>query len=161
MRHFIYILILFSFSLTSCVTSKQAAQRKSEKEAKELIKYAKQYINVPYSYGGTSPKGFDCSGYVQFVYKNFGYELPRTSQDQGKFGEKVDKKKLKTGDLVFFKGKNNKSKKVGHVGIVVNADKGKFDFIHASSSSGVKINNSELQYYKSRYVKARRIIKNQ
>ena len=157
MKYFIYILVLFSFSLTSCITSKQSAQRKSEKEAKELIKYAKQYTNAPYSYGGASPKGFDCSGYVQFVYKKFGYTLPRTSQNQAKVGIKVDKKKLKTGDLVFFKGKNNKSKKVGHVGIVVDASNGKFDFIHASSS-GVKIDNSELKYYKSRYVNARRII---
>ena len=148
--------------LTGCSTSKQAVQRKSEKKAKELIEFANKYIGTSYSYGGTTPKGFDCSGFVQFTYKEIGYPLPRTTKEQAKIGTEVKKKNLKSGDLVFFKGKNNKSKNVGHVGIVTKADKrGEFNFIHVSTNSGVKIDSSELGYYKVRYVKARRIIGSQ
>ena len=144
--------------LTGCMTSKQAAQRKLEKEAKELIEYAGKYINTPYLSGGDTPKGFDCSGFVQFTYKKIGYSLPRTTKEQSKIGSEVVKKELKPGDLVFFKGKNKKSKEIGHVGIVTSPNKkGEFEFIHAASS-GVRLDNSEFLYYKDRYVKACRII---
>ena len=157
MKKVAYIIVV-SILLTSCATSKQIAQKKAEKEAEELIEFAHKYINTPYSWGGTTPKGFDCSGFVQFAYKKVGYSLPRTTQEQAKVGTKVKKGNLKTGDLVFFKGKDSKSKTIGHVGIVTQADKKeKFKFIHAASR-GVKVDNSELSYYKVRYVTARRII---
>jgi len=161
LKQIIYIVFLVIL-LTGCSTSKQIAQRKSEKEAKELIEFASKYIGTRYLYGGDTPKGFDCSGYVQFTYRGIGYSLPRTTKEQAKIGAEIKKKKLKAGDLVFFKGKNNKSKDIGHVGIVTEADKkGEFRFIHASTSNGVRIDNSELNYYKIRYVKARRIIGSQ
>ena len=160
MKQIIYI-VFFVILLTGCSTFKQAGRRKSEKEAKELIEFANKYIGTRYLSGGATPKGFDCSGYVQFTYKKIGYSLPRTTKEQAKIGVEIKKINLKTGDLVFFKGKNNKSKDIGHVGIVTEADKkGEFKFIHASSS-GVRIDNSELNYYKIRYVKARRIIGSQ
>jgi len=161
MKQIIYI-IFFVILLTGCSTSKQAVQKKSEKETKELIEFANKYMGAPYLYGGTTPKGFDCSGFVQYTYKKIGYPLPRTTKEQAKIGTKVEKKNLKSGDLVFFKGKNKKSKGVGHVGIVTKADKrGEFSFIHASTNNGVRIDNSELNYYKVRYVKAQRIIGSQ
>lgn len=133
--------------------------KKSEKEARELIQLASQYIGTPYLSGGTTPKGFDCSGYVQFVYKKMGYSLPRTTQEQSNVGTKVGKKEdLKTGDLVFFKGKNAKSKTIGHVGIVTKPKRrGEFEFIHAANS-GVRIDESESSYYKPRYLRARRVL---
>ena len=154
-------IVFFAILLTGCSTSKQVAQRKSEKEAKELIEFANQYIGTRYLPGGTTPKGFDCSGYVQFTYEKIGYSLPRTTKEQAKIGAKIKKKNLKTGDLVFFRGRNKKPKSIRHVGIVTETDKkGKFNFIHASSA-GVKIDNSELSYYKIRYIKAQRIIGSQ
>ncbi len=157
----IICIIFISVLLGSCSTSKQAAQKKSEKEAKELIEFAYKCVNTPYLYGGTTPRGFDCSGYVQFVYKKIGYSLPRSTKEQAQAGAKVEKTKLQKGDLVFFKGKNSKSKEIGHVGIVTQADRGgEFNFIHAAST-GVKVDNSELPYYRIRYVTARRIIGSQ
>ena len=160
MKHTIYI-VFFAILLTGCSTSKQAAQKKAEKEAEELIEFANKYIGTRYLSGGTTPKGFDCSGFVQFTYKKIGYSLPRTTKKQAETGTNIEKKNLKPGDLVFFKGKNNKSKDIGHVGIVNKANKkGEFNFIHASNS-GVRIDNSKSSYYKIRYIKARRIIKRQ
>ena len=155
MKNFFYI-ILFSTLLTGCISSKQAVQKK---EAEKLIEFASQYIGTPYLSDGATPKGFDCSGYVQFVYKKMGYSLPRTTQEQSNAGTKVGKKEdLKTGDLVFFKGRNARSKTIGHVGIVTKPKrKGTFEFIHVASS-GVRIDESESSYYKLRYVKARRVI---
>ena len=140
--------------LCSCKTSKEVAY----KQADEVVLYAAQFLNTPYRYGGATPQGFDCSGYVQYVYRKFGYTLPRTVSDQMKQGFKVKNKNLKPGDLVFFKGRDIKSRTAGHVGMVVQARKnGQFLFIHASNS-GVKIDDSRQTYYQPRYIGAKRII---
>ena len=67
----------------------------------ELISYAKQFIGVPYVWGGSSPNGFDCSGLVQFVYKHFGINLSRTTKTQINEGRPVGRNQLQLGDLVF------------------------------------------------------------
>ena len=153
MKKIIYILFTLLL-LSSCGTSKKAASR----QADEVVSYATQFLNVPYRPGGTTPQGFDCSGYVQYVYRKFGYTLSRTSNDQMRQGVNVKNKKLKKGDLVFFKGSNKKSKTAGHVGIVVQPGKnGQFLFVHASNR-GVRIDDSRQAYYKSRYIRAKRII---
>lgn len=70
--------------------------------AAEVVAYASQFQGVPYVWGGTSPSGFDCSGLVQYCYAQFGYYLPRVSQDQQNFGTDVSLSELRTGDLVFW-----------------------------------------------------------
>lgn len=78
----------------------------SDKE--KLLKIARSYIGTPYLYGGNTPKGFDCSGFVQYVYKEFGINIPRTTYDQINIGTKInDKSKLQAGDLIFNLDKNN------------------------------------------------------
>jgi cell wall-associated NlpC family hydrolase len=77
----------------------------------QIVKYAKKFIGTPYRYGGTSPRGFDCSGFAQYVYKHFGISIGRTTRDQIKKGKTVSKSNLKAGDLVFTSR--------GHVGIYV------------------------------------------
>ena len=67
----------------------------------ELISYAKQFIGVPYVWGGTSPSGFDCSGLVQYVYSHFGIKLSRTTKTQINEGRPVGRNQLQLGDLVF------------------------------------------------------------
>ncbi len=68
---------------------------------KDLISYTQQFLGVPYVYGGETPKGFDCSGLVQYVYSHFGVKLPRTSQDQAHAGSAVSEKDLSPGDLIL------------------------------------------------------------
>lgn len=111
-----------------------------------LIREAMSWIGTPYVYGGETKDGADCSGFVMMTYKNaLGIKLPRTSADQGEFCERIDKKKLEVGDLVFFHA--GKSDRVNHVGIYVGDGK----FIHASSSRGVMISDLEMKYFADRY----------
>ena len=123
-----------------------------------VVNYGKLFLNTPYHYGSPGDSSFDCSGFTSFVYRNFGYSLGRSSSDQAKQFDTIDRNKLKVGDLVFFSGRQ-KSKRVGHVGIVVSAkENGEFDFIHAAVHSGVIISNSNEDYYAKRFVKAGRVI---
>jgi cell wall-associated NlpC family hydrolase len=126
-----------------------------------LVNFAQTFLKTPYRYGSTGVKTFDCSGFSGFVYKNFGYNLSRSASGQaGNEGVTIDRMELQPGDLVFFKGRNAKRQRVGHVGIVVEADgKGKFKFIHASVSRGVTITDSQETYYRGRYVSAKRVLK--
>lgn len=125
----------------------------------DLITEARTHMGKRYRSGGKGPNAFDCSGFSSYVFRQFGYSLGASSGDQYNQGEKVDIKDLRIGDLVFFTGRNRRSGRVGHVGIVVSADneKGTFKFIHASTSQGIKI-DSNTGYYDGRYLGARRVI---
>ena len=125
-----------------------------------IIDYASKYIGTPYHYGGRTPKGFDCAGFARFVYLRYGYDLPGWCGAQARHGIEVrDTRTLQHGDLVFFGGRNQ-SKVIGHVGIVVesNAETGVFRFIHSSTTAGVIISRSTEEYYKNRYITARRLL---
>lgn len=121
-------------------------------KADKIVATAKKYIGVPYVWGGESPKGFDCSGYVQYVFKMHSISLNRTTETQYKHGSYVSKSNLKPGDLVFFQ--NTYRAGISHVGIYI----GNGQFIHASSSKGVTISNLSSSYYTSHYYGARRIL---
>lgn len=122
-----------------------------------LVEEAKKYIGIPYKFGGCTKSGFDCSGYLIYVYSKFDIQLPRTSIEQSKFGKRVGKRRLRKGDLIFFRGSNARKRKIGHVGIVVSNKKEPIQFIHASTSRGIIISSLSTEYYKVRYRKARRI----
>lgn len=129
----------------------EAAKKPSSPQRDSIIKIAEKYLKTPYRFGGESPKGFDCSGFVKFVYAQHGKKLPRSADVQYKVGKKVERGKLKPGDLVFF---NTYGKGVSHVGIYYGDGK----FIHASSSRGVMFSKLKEPYWHSRYLGARRII---
>lgn len=123
-----------------------------------IINFGKLFLNTPYRYGSPGTSSFDCSGFTSYVYRNFGYNLKRSSAEQAEQFEPVQPEELKTGDLVYFSGRS-RSKRVGHVGIVVSKnDNGTFDFIHAAVRKGVTISNSDEAYYSKRFVKANRVV---
>lgn len=126
----------------------------------DMIGYAKTLIGTRYRRGGTSPKGFDCSGFTGYVFDQFGYKLNRTSRDQYKQGIDVAIGDLQPGDLMFFTGRRCNGR-VGHVGIVVSVDaeRRSVEFIHSSTSRGVRIDSyPDEGYFSKRYIGARRII---
>lgn len=120
-----------------------------------VVAEAMKYLGTKYRLGGCVPGGFDCSGFVSYVYGKFGISLSRISHEQAKSGKRVGLKKVKKGDLLFFRGSNVKNRAIGHVGIVVSNKGEPVRFIHASTSRGVVISDLSTIYYKERYRKAR------
>lgn len=122
-----------------------------------IVNFAYQFLGDRYRRGGTSSKGFDCSGYTMTVFHNFGIRIPHTSSGQGLIGVDVSKNNIKKGDLILFKGHSRRSKRIGHVGIVISEKGEPVKFIHSSISDGVRIDRLEFDYYKNRYVKTIRV----
>ncbi|GMA60273.1 hypothetical protein GCM10025859_07130 [Alicyclobacillus fastidiosus] len=115
----------------------------------QVAQYAEQFTGVPYAWGGTSPSGFDCSGFVQYVYAHFGTLLPRTSYSQYGTGTSVSESSLLPGDIVFF---DTYGSGASHDGIYV----GNGQFINAASVK-VEIDSLSSDYWASHYIGARRL----
>jgi cell wall-associated NlpC family hydrolase len=112
-----------------------------------VVGIAMQYLGTPYVYGGSSPSGFDCSGFVMYVYSRVGVSLPRVVSAQYTAGVAVSRSDLQPGDLVFFNG-------LGHVGIYIGGNQ----FIHSPHTGDVVKISAMTGYYSSGYVGARRIL---
>ncbi len=119
-----------------------------------IIKTAKKYTGTKYVFGGTTPKGFDCSGFLQYVFKQNGYSIPRTADEQYKLGKNIkSQKELVPGDLVFF---STYEKGASHCGIYLGENK----FIHVSSSKGVRVDElSDKYYWKAHWYGGKHIVK--
>ncbi len=116
-----------------------------------LINTARQYLGVPYVYGGTTPQGFDCSGFVEYVFKKHDITLPRTADIQYDLGEKKAVPQLSTGDLVFFA---TDGEGISHCGIYL----GDGSFIHASSSRGIRVDKLDNVYWKKFFITGKHIV---
>lgn len=126
---------------------------KDEKEI--LLENAKYFKGGQYIWGGTTPDGFDCSGYVQYLYKKHNISLPRTALEQSKKGTLVSKDSLQRGDLVFFLTNRRRGIPITHVGIYIGAG----EFIHAASrQKGVIVSSLIYGRYANKFVLARRIL---
>lgn len=123
----------------------------SAASSSDIATYAKKFTGTPYKFGGTTTSGFDCSGYIRYVYNNADIKLPRTSAEQFKVGKAVSKDKLQPGDLVFFA--NTYKKGISHTGIYLGDDK----FISAKSNGVTTANLKTNPYWAPKYAGARRV----
>ena len=127
-----------------------------------LVGLAKSLLGIPYQYGGCTTSGFDCSGFVNYVFSNFGIELPRSSPELALVGMEVPIDSVQKGDIILFAGSNKASRPVGHAGIVITEGGEPLKFIHSATSNrkGIVITPFDsFDYYKSRFVKVVRVLK--
>ena len=124
----------------------------TKKQGAQIVSTAKSLMGVAYVFGGTSPTGFDCSGLLQYVFKMNGLSIPRLADEQYQLGRKAQKHQLSAGDLVFF---TTYTSGVSHCGIYIGDGK----FLHASSSRGVTINSLDDEYWRARFVGAKKLVK--
>lgn len=121
----------------------------------EVLAYAKQFMGLPYKYATADPKvGFDCSGFVNYVYKKFGISLPRSSSGFKDIGHTKKPQDFKVGDILVFYGYKDRNS-IGHLGIVCEANGMQSRFIHASSGKEMAVTISELgsDAYTARFYK--------
>lgn len=121
-----------------------------------LINYAEEHLGIPYKWGGATISGFDCTGFVHFVFRHFGISVSRASSGYENKGNVVELAKAKPGDIILFTGTDASIRKVGHAGIVIRNQAGEIDFIHSSSSKkhfGVVITHYNSSGYVKRYLR--------
>lgn len=136
------------------IRPEEIAARGSFEAGNRVVEFAKKFLGTPYVYGGSSPSGFDCSGFTSYVYKQLGYNINRTADAQLANGIAVSKSELKPGDLVMFKRAGSSS--VHHVGIYV----GDGMMIHSPQTGDVvKFTSITTGYYNNCYYAARRIVR--
>jgi probable lipoprotein NlpC len=145
------LLALFS---QSCKSKKKLS---ADSSAFKVIQTAKSYRGTPYRYGGTTRAGMDCSALVFHSYYAAGINLPRSSADQSKVGQKINFTQVRPGDLLFF-ATGKKKNQVTHSGIVTEIDKNDVRFIHASSSLGVTEDFMSNNYWKKAFLFATRLL---
>lgn len=132
-------------------------------KADELVNFAETLEGIPYKYGSTDPQiGFDCSGFITYVFNHFGISVPRSSIDFTHVEKEIRLRDAKRGDLILFTGTDSTKRVVGHMGIIT-ADKGmsdEFEFIHSTSGKAYSVTKTPLnKYYQGRFVKVIRIFK--
>ncbi|HYE56410.1 MAG TPA: C40 family peptidase [Chitinophagaceae bacterium] len=126
----------------------------------ELVAFAQSLTGTPYKYASSDPAaGFDCSGFITYVFNHFGIEVPRSSIDFTHTGREVNTSQARPGDLILFTGTDSTIKVVGHMGIVTGADgTGNLQFIHSTSGKAYGVTTTPLnEYYRSRFVKVIRV----
>lgn len=150
--------VVKSPSLTRASSDTLSAQAAMNETVDEIVNFAKRFLGTPYHYAGSTPSGFDCSGFICYVLGNFGLDLTRSSYGLAEFGETVKLADIQPGDLMFFKGRNVNSSQVGHVAMVIEVTPDAIRFIHSSTSRGVVIDNfNTSKYYIPRFIKAKRL----
>ncbi|HML87394.1 MAG TPA: NlpC/P60 family protein [Methylomusa anaerophila] len=118
---------------------------------RRVVQTALRYVGVPYAFGGTTPNGFDCSGFARFVFAQIGIYLPRMADEQFAIGRTVSYQNLQPGDMVYF---STYTSGPSHSGIYIGEGK----FISATTSRGVAIDSLDSSYWGPRYVGARRVM---
>ena len=123
----------------------------------ELVDFAESLIGVKYKYGSMiKENGFDCSGFINYVFNHFKISVPRITVDFTNAGKEIPVKFSKPGDLILFTGSDPQSGIVGHMGIITENNNGDLKFIHASTSRGVMVSGIN-SYFLPRFVKVNRV----
>ena len=121
----------------------------------QILNVAAESLGSPYRGGGSTPAGFDCSGFVTYTLNQFDITLPRNSAEMAQIGKRILKKDAKPGDLIFFKTNGSY---ISHVGIVTENSDGIIKFIHSSTSSGVVYSSTSESYYARTFAGVNRIL---
>ena len=165
MKGFVVVGLLLSANLVqsqSIMEKKDSILFKGEKKQviDSVICYGKTFIGLRYKYGGFSAKGFDCSGFIKYIFNKYGLVLPHDSRAYANFGEKIDSvdvQKIKKGDIMLFKGSNLKSKRIGHVSLVIEVKQDEILILHSCRRGVVIDNYLDSDYYLKRFAGVRRI----
>lgn len=125
----------------------------------ELMAFAETLKGIPYKYGSTDPTvGFDCSGFITYVFNHFEISVPRSSIDFTDVGKYIPKEQAKRGDIILFTGTDSTERFVGHMGLITSNNNGQIEFIHSTSGKAWGVTVTSLNaYYMSRFVKTIRI----
>ena len=129
---------------------------------KEVVAYAKTLIGIPYRFGSADPSiGFDCSGFITYLFNHFGIQVPRSSIDFTGVGKAVPLSESRYGDLILFTGTDQTKSYVGHMGLIIKNENGNLEFIHSTSGKAYGVTITAFNdYYRNRYVKTIRIFPN-
>ena len=128
-------------------------------QPEEVVAFAQTLIGTPYKYASVDPeRGFDCSGFITYVFNHFRIAVPRSSIDFTNVGQTVAVADAKAVDLILFTGTDSTERHIGHMGLVLSSDNDTLQFIHASSGKAMGVTVTPLNgYYKSRFVRVARI----
>lgn len=145
----------FTENSSNASSGSASSEGNNRRDADTLIKSAMGFIGVAYRFGGTTPRGFDCSGFMQYVFRQaFAVNLPRTSAQQATVGSHVSRANLQAGDMVFFR---TAGRRISHVGMYVGNDR----FIHAPrTGKRIEVTSLSNRYWSARYATARRVKRN-
>lgn len=164
MKNILSTLIIISISFTSLSAQKQNDRSSDNtavhKSALNVVDTAKSQLGIKYKYAGRSPEvGFDCSGFVHYVFKKNGFNLPVISRQYVNVGKEVGKDECLPGDIILFAGRDIETNPVGHVGIVTQRTDSDILFIHSATSAnrGIVISRLSIGYYKNRFSAIRRV----
>jgi cell wall-associated NlpC family hydrolase len=160
-RVVVFVFLIAAFVSTSPVNAHSKVQQEAASDTlnsiESLISFASKHLHVPYRLGGSSKKGFDCSGFVRYCFKKWDILLPHSSEAQARHGEKVELTEAKPGDLIFFKGQSTKTSRIGHVGIITEVTPSSLRFIHSAWKGGIRYDVLSASYYQKRFVAIRRL----
>jgi cell wall-associated NlpC family hydrolase len=155
-----YLFLILAFYFFSCFHVLAQKKENLSFNPDSLVNYAKYYLGTQYKWGGSSSAGFDCSGFVSFVFRHFEITTPHGARDYYKLGKQISLDSCKKGDIILFTGTNFSRKSVGHVGIIISKLGEPVKFIHSSSSKnhwGVTITDYLNSAYPKRYMGIRRL----
>ena len=131
--------------------NKEMPPNRGSSLAKRVMRTGYSVIGTPYVFGGTSPYGFDCSGFVRYCFSSVGISLPRMADEQFYAGRRISVDQLRPGDLIFF---STYEAGASHVGIYI----GNGNFLHSGSSTGVTVSSAFTGYWGARYYGACRVL---